>query len=101
MWTRWNTHTVVSAEPAEVIEVLTCVDAIRDWSPVTFDLDDCESHRLHTGTHDRVVPLEDGASVEAAVSVRSRGGTGGRIVARAVNALLAAGALDRALARIS
>jgi hypothetical protein len=140
MWTRWNTHTNVAADPAEVIDVLTSVDAIRDWAPVRFDLDDYESSRLHAGTHARVVgrlaglgvgfdvevleanrqrlallargpveldveyiveALEDGTTVEAAVSVRSSGGTGGRLAARAVNALLAAGALDRALARIS
>jgi hypothetical protein len=139
MWTRWNTHMAVQADPADVIDVLTCVHAIRCWSPVDFELDDMDVNRLHGGTHARVVgrlagfgvgfdvevheasadrlalmargPVEldveylveqadTGSSVEAAVSVRSTGGTSGRIVARAVNTLLAAGALDRALARI-
>jgi hypothetical protein len=139
MWTRWNTHTNISADPADVIDVLTCVDAIRGWSPVDFRLDDdCES-RLHSGMHARVAgrlagfgvgfdvevieascdrlalvargpveldveyvvePVDVGASVEAEVSVKSAGGTGGRLVARAVNTLLAAGVLDRALSRI-
>jgi hypothetical protein len=139
MWTRWNTHTTVEADPAEVIDVLTCVDAIHGWSPVDFKLDELGANRLHSGTHARVVgklagfgvgfdvevlevncrrlalmargpveldveyrvePADTGTSVEAEVSVRSAGGTGGRLVARAVNTLLAAGVLDRALARI-
>jgi hypothetical protein len=139
MWTRWNTHTNVSADPADVIDVLTCVDAIHGWSPVDFDLDDCSERRLHSGTHARVVgrlagfgvgfdvevleascerlalvasgPVhldvqyhveraDFGTWVDAEVSVKSAGGTGGRLVARAVNTLLAAGALDRALSRI-
>jgi hypothetical protein len=140
MWTRWNTHTTVAADPAAVIDVLTYIDAIREWSPVRFDLDDLvHGHRLHSGCHARVVgrlagfgvgfdvevleasaerlsllargPVEmdveyrvgradPGTLVEAEVLVRSAGGTRGGLVARAVNALLAAGALDRALARI-
>jgi hypothetical protein len=139
MWTRWNTHTTVAADPAAVIDVLTSVDAIRDWSPVDFDLDALTGHRLHSGCHARVVgklagfgvgfdvevleageerlaltargPVdldveyrvwraESGSSVVAEVSVRSAGGARGGLVARAVNTLLAAGALDRALARI-
>ena len=139
MWTRWNTHTTIAADPADVIDALTCVDAIHGWSPVDFNLGDLAAQRLHGGTHARVVgklagfgvgfdvevleancerlallargPVEldveyrveraeAGSSVEAAVSVRSAGGTGGRLVARAVNTLLAAGVLDRALARI-
>ena len=139
MWTRWNTHTLVEADPADVIDALTCVDAIRGWSPVSFQLDDLDEHRLHSGTHARVVgrlagfgvgfdvrvleascerlaltahgpveldvqylvnPSDSGTSVEAEVGVRSSGGTCGRLVARAVNTLLAAGALDRAVARV-
>jgi|tagenome__1003787_1003787.scaffolds.fasta_scaffold20981396_3 hypothetical protein len=139
MWTRWNTHTTVAADPDDVIEVLTSVDAIHEWSPVDFELDDLTERHLHGGCHARVVgklagfgvgfdvevleanaerlalmargPVELdvqyrveraelGSSVEAEVSVRSAGGTGGRLVARAVNTLLAAGVLDRALARI-
>jgi hypothetical protein len=139
MWTRWNTHMAVQADPADVLAVLTYVDAIRDWSPVDFELDDMDVDRLHGGAHARVVgrvagfgvgfdvevhevtdarlalmargpveldveyrvePADTGASVEAAVSVRSAGGAAGTIVSRAVNTLLAAGALDRALARI-
>ena len=139
MWTRWNTHRTVAADPMDVIEALTSVDAIHGWSPVDFELDDLDEHRLHSGTHARVVgrlagfgvgfdvevleancgrlalmargPVEldveyrveraeAGSSVEAEVAVRSSGGTSGRLVARAVNTLLAAGVLDRALARI-
>jgi hypothetical protein len=139
MWTKWNTHTTAAADPDDVIDVLTCVDAIHEWSPVDFELDDLAERRLHGGTHARVVgrlagfgvgfdvevleanrgrlalmargPVELdvqysveraelGSSVQAQVSVRSAGGTSGRLVARAVNTLLAAGVLDRALSRI-
>src|SRR3954453_7350071 len=55
MWTRWNTHTTVQADPDDVIHVLTCVDAIHEWSPVDFDLDDLAERRLHGGTQARVV----------------------------------------------
>jgi hypothetical protein len=140
MWTRWNTHTIVSAEADDVIDVLTRVEAIHGWSPVAFDLDDLAERHLHTGcrarvigrlagfgvafdveveeaTHERlallasgpveldvdyrVEPTDLGTSVTAEVSVRSAGGTTGRLIARAVNTLLAAGALDRALGRIA
>ena len=49
----------------------------------------------------RVEPTDLGTSVQAKVSVRSAGGTTGRLIARAVNTLLAAGVLDRALGRIA
>ena len=133
MWTRWNTHTTVAADPADVIAVLTSIDAIRGWSPVQFDLDELAGHRLHSGcrarvigrlagfgvgfdveveeaSHDRLALIARGpveldveyrvGRAKAGSSVRSTGGTRGGLVARAVNALLAAGALDRALARI-
>jgi len=139
MWTRWNTHTIVAAEPDDVIETLTAVEAIHGWSPVDFELDDLADRRLHTGCHARVIgrlagfgvtfdvqvreatrdrlallasgpveldvdyrvePTDLGTSVQAVVSVRSAGGTTGRLIARAVNTLLAAGVLDRALSRI-
>jgi hypothetical protein len=139
MWTRWKTHTIVSADPADVIDALTCVEAINGWSPVDFELDDCAEYRLRSGTHARVVgrlagfgvgfdvevleanrerlalvargPVELdvqyrveradlGSSVQAEVSVKSAGGTSGRLAARAVNTLFAAGVLDRALSRI-
>jgi hypothetical protein len=139
MWTRWNTHTIVAAEPSDVIDVLTCVEMIQGWSPVDFELDDLAERRLNTGTHARVIgrlagfgvafdvqvleatherlallangpveldvdyrvePTDLGTSVQAEVSVKSAGGTTGRLIARAVNTLLAAGCLDRALSRI-
>ena len=125
MWTRWNTHTTIAADPADVIDALTCVDAIHGWSPVDFNLDDLAAQRLHGGTHARVVGKLAGFGVGFDVEVLeancerlallARGPveldfsvwevwgcllTGGRLVARAVNTLLAAGVLDRALARI-
>src|SRR4051794_13387067 len=55
MWTKWNTHTTVEADPDAVIDTLTYVDAIHEWSPVDFELDDLSERRLHGGTHARVV----------------------------------------------
>jgi hypothetical protein len=46
-------------------------------------------------------PLGPATRLDASVSVRSRGGLLGRALARAADGLLAAGALDAALARIA
>ncbi len=48
-----------------------------------------------------VDPREDGSEVRASISVRSRGGLHGRVMAQATEALLAAGALQAAMGRIA
>ena len=57
--------------------------------PVAFDVDY------------RLAPTTDGSQVRASVSVRPRRGLFGRLLAEATGALLTAGALDHALARLS
>jgi len=49
----------------------------------------------------RLAPTTDGSQVHASVSVRPRRGLLGRLLAEATGALLTAGALDHALARLS
>ena len=49
----------------------------------------------------RLAPTTDGSHVHASVSVRPRRGLLGRILAEATGALLSAGALDHALARLA
>ena len=134
--------TRTSASPAEVLEILTDPDAIRDWSPVPFDLDGLDDERLREGSVARVSgrlgglsvgfdvtvhavgddrleltargpigldvrydlladPTSGGSTIEASVSVRRGGGLSGRVIAKATEALLAAGALDSAAGRIA
>jgi Polyketide cyclase / dehydrase and lipid transport len=45
--------------------------------------------------------IDDGSEVHASVSVRPRGGLGGRLLAQAMGALLTAGALQTTVARIA
>jgi hypothetical protein len=45
--------------------------------------------------------IDDGSEVHASVSVRPRGGLGGRLLAEAMGALLTAGALQSTVARIA
>jgi hypothetical protein len=134
--------TRTSASPTEVLEILTDPNAIRDWSPVPFDLDGLDDERLREGSVARVSgrlgglsvgfdvtvhaagddrleltargpigldvrydlladPTSGGSTIEASVSVRRGGGLSGRVIAKATEALLAAGALDSAAGRIA
>src|SRR5437764_14982692 len=69
MWTRWNTNTQVAADPADVIDVLTCVAAIHSWSPVDFELHCLDARHLHSGCHARVVGRLAGLGVGFDVEV--------------------------------
>ena len=134
--------TKTAASPSEVLEILTDPEAIRDWSPVPFDLDCFEGERLQAGTVAHVRgriggisvgfdvevnaadserleltasgpigldvrydfagdPSDGGSTIEASVTVRRGGGLSGRMIAKATEALLAAGALDGAAGRIA
>ena len=132
--------TKTAASPSEVLEILTNPEAIRDWSPVPFDLGDFDGERLEAGSSVRVsgrlggvsvgfdVTVEtaeddrlelsahgpigldvrydlraeaEGSTIEASVDVHRAGGLTGRVVAKAAEALLAAGALDGAAGRIA
>ena len=121
----WSTATTVHGTPESVLTVLTDPEACSRWSPVGFELDELNEPRLTTGSRARVggriacrevgfdveiVRADERAlelrahgpatRIEASVSVRG-GGLTGRVLARAADGLLAAGALDRALARIA
>ena len=63
--------------------------ALSATGPVGFDVDY------------RVAPADDGARVDASISVRPGGGLTGRLLAEATGALLSAGALQAALGRIA
>jgi uncharacterized protein YndB with AHSA1/START domain len=63
--------------------------ALSATGPVAFDVDY------------RLAPTHAGSHVHASVSVRPRRGLLGRILAEATGALLTAGALDHALARLA
>jgi hypothetical protein len=63
--------------------------ALHASGPVGFDVDY------------RLLPHQAGSEVQASISVRPRGGLAGRLIAEATNALLNAGALENALARLT
>ena len=46
----WRSQIAVRAEPCQVLETLTVVDACQAWSPVGFELDAPDVRRLRTGT---------------------------------------------------
>ncbi len=83
----WTTQTACHGTPDDVLELLTEPDAIARWSPLPFTVAGCARDRLRAG--DR-----------ASIGVAGRGLLG-RILARATDALLAAGALRTALDRIA
>jgi hypothetical protein len=43
-----------NASPDEVMQVLTDPDAIRDWAPIPFEVDDLDGYRLEAGSSARV-----------------------------------------------
>ena len=85
----WTTHTICPGTPDDVLALLTEPGAIARWSPLPFSVDGVRKDRLHAG--DRV-------SVGGELAGR---GLVGRLLARATDALLAAGALRAALDRIA
>jgi hypothetical protein len=137
----YETTIETTASTEQVLAVLTDPSAIRDWSPVPFELEDGDG-RLEAGRQARVSgnlaglrvgfdvdvlaadadglrltadgpvsldvayglrPLAPGAGSEVTASVslgRARGLTA-RVIGKATEALLAAGALDGAAARIA
>lgn len=133
-----NIQTTATAE--QLMAVLTDPAAIRDWSPVPFDLDGLHGGALETGSEARVSgnlaglrvgfdvtvhsassdglslsaegpvamdvsyglrPSARGSEVTASVSLGPTKGLSARVIGKATEALLAAGALDRAAGRIA
>jgi Polyketide cyclase / dehydrase and lipid transport len=50
----WTAQTRTEAAPEEVLALLTCTDAVRQWSPFPFDLDGSEDTRLTAGARMKV-----------------------------------------------
>jgi hypothetical protein len=50
MMNTWRSQIDVRAEPEEVLETLTDIDACKAWSPVAFDVGELECGRLRAGT---------------------------------------------------
>jgi hypothetical protein len=65
----WTAHTTINAEPHDVLETLTAVEAIRRWAPVDFDVDELEGDRLVAGSRARVVGKLAGVKVGFDVDV--------------------------------
>jgi uncharacterized protein YndB with AHSA1/START domain len=136
----FTTQTTTNATPEQVLHVLTDPDAIRDWSPVPFEVEDLEGRRLAAGSQARVsgnlagvrvgfdvrvhaagadgleltaegpigfdvrygfAARGDGSEVTASVALHGGGGLTGRLIGKATEALLGAGALDSAASRVA
>lgn len=136
----YDTTCTTAASPASVMAVLTDPAAIRDWSPVPFEIEGCETDVLRAGMSTRVNgslagfsvgfdvhvrdagddvlrigasgpvdldvtyrlrPLASGSEIAARVDMRRRPGLTSRVVSKATETLLAAGALDGAAFRIA
>ena len=52
--THFTTRTTTSASPGQVLEVLTDPDAIRDWAPIPFEVEELDGYRLEAGSYARV-----------------------------------------------
>jgi hypothetical protein len=136
----WTTSTTANATPDQVLAVLTDPDAIRDWAPIPFEVEELEGRKLTAGSRARVrggiagmnmgfdievhaadeagleltaqgpigfdvryglAPADGGSEVTASVSLLGGAGISGRVVKKATEALLSAGALDGATGRIA
>jgi hypothetical protein len=50
----YTTQTITSASREQVLEVLTDPDAIRDWAPIPFEVEELDGYRLEAGSYARV-----------------------------------------------
>lgn len=50
----WTADTAITAEPQQVMDILTRPCAISAWAPVPFEVEGLDSDRLETGSHARV-----------------------------------------------
>jgi hypothetical protein len=67
--TVWTSSARANATADQLLEVLTHPEAIRQWSPVDFDLDDLDGRRLAAGTRGRVTGKLAGVRVGFDVEV--------------------------------
>jgi len=68
----WTATTTARALPEKVLAALTDPDALREWAPVAFDVDD-DVRRLDRGTRTRVSGRLAGRSVGFDVEVHEAG----------------------------
>jgi hypothetical protein len=115
--TTWTARTSVSGDPDEILELPTELDGIRSWAPIPFEVTALPGDRLEAGSaacvrgglagrsvsfdveYD-VRPAAAGSEVEASVAVSAARGLVGRLLGRATDAMLAAGALSSAVDRL-
>lgn len=67
----FTAQTSTSAGPQEILEVLTDPEAIRTWSPISFDVEDLDGVRLEAGSFARVSGSLAGKRVGFDVEVRA------------------------------
>jgi hypothetical protein len=76
----WTAQTTANATTDQLLDVLTHPDEIRRWSPIDFDLEDCDG-RLAAGTRTRVTGRLAGVPVEFDVEVHAADQDGLRLSA--------------------
>lgn len=68
---QFTARTITGAAPEQVLEILTDPDAIRDWSPIPFVVEDLDGLRLEAGSVARVSGCLAGRRVGFDVEVRA------------------------------
>jgi hypothetical protein len=76
----WTAQTTANATTEQLLDVLTHPDEIRRWSPIDFDLEDCDG-RLAAGTRTRVTGRLAGVPVGFDVEAHEAGQDGLRLSA--------------------
>ena len=76
----WTAQTTANATTEQLLDVLTHPDEIRRWSPIDFDLEDCDG-RLAAGTRTRVTGRLAGVPVGFDVEVHAADQDGLRLSA--------------------
>lgn len=76
----WTARTTANATTEQLLDVLTHPDEIRRWSPIDFDLEDCDG-RLAAGTRTRVTGRLAGVPVGFDVEVHAADQDGLRLSA--------------------
>ena len=69
--TRFTTHRTTTASPGQVLEVLTDPDAIREWAPIPFEVEELDGYRLEAGSVARVTGGIAGLSLGFDVEVHA------------------------------
>ena len=76
----WTAQTTANATTEQLLDVLTHPEEIRRWSPIDFDLEDCDG-RLAAGTRTRVTGRQAGVPVGFDVEVHAAYRDGLRLIA--------------------